>query len=95
MKSPQITTIIVEGTDGVGKSTVISGLQKFYKFRYMMYHRGDMSNMVYAEKFNRFPALTQVGLPFLHVLLVCEDNELMKRINGRQADEEEKKSDIQ
>lgn len=95
MKSSQITTIVIEGTDGVGKSTVISGLQKFYKFRYMMYHRGDMSNMVYAEKFHRFPALTQVGLPFLHVLLVCEDDELMKRINGRQTDEAEKKSDVQ
>lgn len=95
MKTPYITTIILEGTDGVGKSTVISGLQKFYKFRYMMYHRGDMSNMVYAEKFNRFPALTQIGLPFLHVLLTCNDDELMERINGRQTDESEKCSDVE
>ena len=95
MKTPYITTIILEGTDGVGKSTVIDGLQKFYKFRYMMYHRGDMSNMVYAEKFNRFPALTQVGLPFLHVLLTCNDDELMERINGRQTDESEKCSDVE
>lgn len=94
MKSAYITTIILEGTDGVGKSTVIEGLQKHYKFRYMMYHRGDLSNIVYAEKFRRFPALTQIGLPFLHVLLTCDDLELSKRIYSRDVSIDEKQNDI-
>lgn len=83
MKSKNITTIIVEGTDGVGKSTLIQNLFKIYNYRYMCYHRGELSNLVYAKKFNRPFSATQVGLPFLHILLTCDKKELQTRIMSR------------
>ena len=83
MKSRNITTIIVEGTDGVGKSELIGQLFKIYNYRYMVYHRGELSNLFYAMKFHRPFATTQVGLPFLHILLTCDKNELRKRIIHR------------
>lgn len=83
MKSRNITTIIAEGTDGVGKSSLIDQLFKIYNYRYMVYHRGEISNLFYALKYNRPFAATQNGLPFLHVLLVCDEKELKRRIIDR------------
>ena len=45
--------LVIEGPDAVGKSTLIDGLFKHYNFRYMCYHRGELSNYVFAKKFNR------------------------------------------
>lgn len=85
MKSRNITTIIAEGTDGVGKSSLIDELFKIYNYRYMVYHRGELSNLFYAMKYNRPFATTQVGLPFLHVLLTCDKDVLRQRIANRAA----------
>ncbi len=86
MKSRNITTIILEGTDGVGKSTLISKLFDILGYRFMIYHRGELSNLVYARKFNRPFYATQVGLPFLHILLICDKSELKERITKRDKD---------
>lgn len=86
MKSKYITTIILEGTDGVGKTTITHELFKIYNYRYMVYHRGEMSNLFYAMKYNRPFSQTQCGLPFLHILLICDKNELKKRITERNLD---------
>lgn len=83
MKSKYITTIILEGTDGVGKSTITNELFKIYNYRYMVYHRGELSNLFYALKYDRPFAATQNGLPFLHVLLTCNKSELRDRIYQR------------
>lgn len=83
MKSRNITTIIVEGTDGVGKSELIKQLFNIYNYRYMVYHRGELSNLVYALKYNRPFAITQNGLPFLHILLTCDKEEIKRRIIHR------------
>lgn len=83
MKSRNITTIIAEGTDGVGKSELIHQLFKIYNYRYMVYHRGELSNLFYAKKYHRPFSATQVGLPFLHVLLTCDKATLRKRIMSR------------
>ena len=84
MKSKNITTIIVEGTDGVGKSELIKGLFEHYNYRYMCYHRGELSNIVYALKYGRPVSITQNGLPFLHILLFCQNAELSQRIFKRE-----------
>lgn len=83
MKSRNITTIIAEGTDGVGKTELIYQLFKIYNYRYMVYHRGELSNLFYALKYNRPFAVTQNGLPFLHILLTCDKTELATRIKLR------------
>lgn len=88
MKSRNITTIIAEGTDGVGKSELIMQLFKIYNYRYMVYHRGELSNLFYAQKYHRPFCATQVGLPFLHVLLTCDKEVLKQRIMKRDYDDE-------
>lgn len=86
MKSKYITTIILEGANGVGKSEAILQLFKLYNYRYMVYHRGEMSNLLYANKYNRPFSQTQCGLPFLHILLICDKKELEYRIKNRGQD---------
>lgn len=83
MKSKYITTIILEGANGVGKSEAIQQLFKLYNYRYMVYHRGEISNLLYAKKYNRPFSQTQCGLPFLHILLTCDEKELANRIMKR------------
>ena len=84
MKSKNITTLILEGADGVGKSTITLKLFKIYNYRYMVYHRGEMSNLLFALKYNRNFTPTQVSLPFLHILLTCDKDELRRRITQRE-----------
>lgn len=94
MKSRNITTIIAEGTDGVGKSCLIDELFKIYNYRYMVYHRGEISNLFYAMKYNRPFSATQNGLPFLHVLLTCEKEELKERLRKREKSYERLKEEL-
>lgn len=83
MKSKTISHIILEGTDGVGKTTMLTNLLKYYNYRYIVYDRGELSNMFYARKYNRQFYSLQRNLPFLHVVLTCDKEELRKRIIAR------------
>lgn len=78
-----IFNLIIEGADGVGKSTLINGLFKHYNFRYMCYHRGELSNFVFAKKYKRQFFATQNKLPFLYIYLYCSKEELSDRIIQR------------
>lgn len=95
MKSKNITTLVLEGVDGVGKSTIIDRLFKHYDYKYMLYHRGELSNLVYANKFKRQFATTQVGLPFLHILLTANESTLQERIWFRSSDGQEAMEDFE
>ena len=86
MKSKIITTIILEGTDGVGKDTVANILRQDYSRHYGIYVRGELSDYVFAKKFNRPFISTQRGLPILYVLLVANEDEIKKRIVSRNKD---------
>lgn len=82
-----IFNLIIEGADGVGKSTLINGLFKNYNFRYMCYHRGELSNFVFAKKYGRQFFATQNKLPFLYIYLYCSKEELYDRIMSRSCKE--------
>ena len=85
MKSKTISHIILEGTDGVGKTTMLVNLLKHYNYRYIVYDRGELSNMFYAHKYGRTFVSLQRNLPFLHVVLTCDKDELTKHIISRQS----------
>lgn len=87
MKSKTITTLVVEGTDGVGKTTLYKNLLDYYNYMYCVYDRGELSNIVYAEKYNRPFCSTQRGLPILYILLICNKSELKRRIIERAENE--------
>lgn len=82
-----IFNLIIEGADGVGKSTLINGLFKNYNFRYMCYHRGELSNFVFAKKYGRQFFATQNKFPFLYIYLYCSKEELHNRIMSRSCKE--------
>lgn len=84
MKSKTISHIILEGTDGVGKTTMLMNLLKLYNYQYIVYDRGEISNFFYAKKYNRPFVSLQRNLPFLHVVLTCKKDEIKKRIIARQ-----------
>lgn len=83
MRYKNIHNIIIEGPNGVGKSTLIQNLFKYYNYRYMCYHRGEISNYLFATKFGRPYFVTQNKLPFLYIVLLCDKNELSRRIIKR------------
>lgn len=83
MKSKTISHIILEGCNGVGKTTLLLNLLKAYNYSYVVYDRGELSNFVYAKKYNRQFTSLQRNLPFLYILLTCDENELAKRIRNR------------
>lgn len=87
MKLTNVFNLIIEGPDAVGKSTLIDGLFKQYNFRYMCYHRGEMSNYVFAKKFKRQFFATQNGLPFIYIYLYCNEKVLKERILKRSIEE--------
>ena len=78
-----IHNIVIEGPDGVGKTTLIKNIFKHYNYRYMCYHRGEISNYIFAKKYNRPYYVTQNGLPFLYIVLLCNKEQLAKRIIDR------------
>ena len=87
MKSKNIHNLVIEGPDGVGKTTLIKGLFKHYNYRYMLYHRGEISNYIFAKKYNRTYYVTQNNLPFLYIVLICSKETLKNRILQRAKDE--------
>lgn len=89
MKNKNIFNLVIEGPDGVGKSTLIQNLFKRYNYMYMCYHRGELSNLVYARKFGRVFYATQRHLPFLFIYLYCSKPELQKRLEQRDLSDKE------
>lgn len=83
MKNRNFTNIFIEGTDGVGKNTLQAKLLKYFDYRIPVYDRGELSNMVYAEKYGRPFSAMQRHLPFLYVLLTCDEKKLVERIRER------------
>lgn len=83
MKSKTISHIIIEGTDGVGKTTLLLNLLKAYNYRYVVYDRGELSNIVYAKKYGRPFVSLQRNCPFIYVLLTCDKEVLKERIYNR------------
>lgn len=89
-----IFNVIVEGPDGVGKSTLISNLFRHYHFRYMCYHRGEMSNYVFAKKYHRQFFSTQNKLPFIYIYLTCSKQQMHQRIIERASSEKWNDTDV-
>lgn len=85
MKYRNVNNLIIEGPDGVGKTTLIHNIFKKYNYRYMCYHRGEISNFVFANKYNRPFTATQRGLPFIYIVLLCDTKELAQRIIYRES----------
>ena len=83
MRYKNVNNLIIEGPDGVGKTTLIMGIFEKYNYRYMCYHRGELSNYIFAHKYNRPFTATQRGLPFLNIVLLCNPTELGRRIMDR------------
>lgn len=83
MRYKNVHNLVIEGPDGVGKTTLIMGLFERYNYRYMCYHRGELSNYIFAKKYGRPFTATQRGLPFLNIVLLCEPKQLGKRIMDR------------
>lgn len=94
MKSKYITTIIFEGTDGVGKDTLSFAVWKRLNFKYHVYVRGEISDYVYAKKFNRPIITTQNGLPFLYVVLTASKEHLIRNIEKREKRLETKEEEL-
>lgn len=83
MKSKNISIFVVEGVDGVGKTTLYNSLLKKFNYVYSVYDRGELSNFVYAKKYNRLFSSNQRNLPILYILLYCDEYELKNRIISR------------
>lgn len=83
MKSKFITNIIVEGPDGVGKTTLYKNLLLYYNYRIPVYDRGELSNFVYAKKFNRLFSAMQKHQPILYILLTADKSVIKERIISR------------
>ena len=94
MKSKNINTFIIEGVDGVGKTTLYKNLLEAFNYIFPVYDRGELSNFVYAKKFNRCFSSSQRGFPILYILLYCDKEVLTKRIIKRANDENWKKEDL-
>ncbi len=87
MKNRNFTNIIIEGTDGVGKSTLQKKLLEYYNYRIPVYDRGELSNMVYAKKYDRPFSAMQRHLPILYIFLYCNATQLGLRIQKRATEE--------
>lgn len=83
MLSKTITTIILEGTDGVGKDTIANVMRLNHDNKYGIYVRGELSDYVYAQKYKRPFHSTQRGLPFVYVLLIDLHESIAAKIKKR------------
>ena len=92
MLSRTITTIFLEGTDGVGKDTIACEMRQNRSRKYGIYVRGELSDYVYAKKYHRAFHSTQRGLPFIYVLLLDTEKSIADKIKNRDgADSEDLK----
>lgn len=80
-----ISHVVIEGCDGVGKSTLLFGLQKkFNRIGPSFRDRGELSDFVYAKKFGRsVVSVNQCHLPFLYVLITKSEDEIRKQLEKR------------
>lgn len=80
-----ISHVVIEGCDGVGKSTLLFGLQKkFNRIGPSFRDRGELSDFVYAKKFGRsVVSVNQCHLPFLYVLITKTEDEIRKQLERR------------
>ena len=94
MKSKNISMFIIEGADGVGKTTLYKLLLEEFRYIFPVYDRGELSNFVYAKKYNRTFSSSQRGLPILYILLYCDIEVLKKRIEIRANNENWNEKDL-
>jgi hypothetical protein len=80
-----ISHVVIEGCDGVGKSTLLFGLQKkFNRIGPSFRDRGELSDFVYAKKFGRsLVSVNQCHLPILYVLITKTEDEIRKQLERR------------
>lgn len=80
-----ISHVVIEGCDGVGKSTLLFGLQKkFNRIGPSFRDRGELSDFVYAKKFGRsLVSVNQCHLPILYVLITKSEDEIRKQLERR------------
>lgn len=83
MKANNIFSLIVDGADGCGKTSLNIMCQKRTNFELLAYDRGELSYYVYAKKFNRPFVPTMRGLPICIVFLKCDQKVLRERIIDR------------
>lgn len=83
MKSKNITHIILEGGNGVGKTSLIPKLMKESNYEYVIYDRGEISNFVYSKMYGRPFISLQRNLPFIYVVLICSEKVRRERIQKR------------
>ena len=83
MKANNIFSLIIDGADGCGKTSLNIMCQKRTNFELLAYDRGELSYYVYAKKFNRTFVPTMRGLPICIVFLKCEEKVLAQRIIER------------
>lgn len=83
MKSNNIFSLIVDGADGCGKTSLNIMCQKRTNFELLAYDRGELSYYVYAKKFDRPFVPTMRGLPICIVFLKCDEKVLRERITER------------
>ena len=95
MKSKYINHIILEGCDGVGKDTICKNLWKKYDFKQRVYVRGEISDYVYAKKYNRPFISTQRNLPFLYIVLIGDEKIIKKNILNRKNKDENIKEELE
>lgn len=87
MHYKNVRNLVIEGPDGVGKTTLIKGLFKHYDYSYMCYHRGEISNYIFAKKYKRTYYVTQKNLPLVYIVLVASEEALKERILERSKQE--------
>lgn len=95
MKNRNFTNIIIEGTDGVGKNTLQKNLLEYYNYRIPVYDRGELSNMVYAKKYNRPFSAMQRHLPILFIFLYAQEEQLISRMKKRAEEESWSKESLE
>ena len=94
MKTNNILGFILEGTDGVGKTSLRKKLTQHYNYSYFVYDRGEISNYVYSKIYQRPFIPMQRHLPILYIILYCNENELINRITKRDMDSSELKNEL-
>lgn len=83
MKQNNFTYIILEGSDGVGKTSILPHLYELFNRRYIIEDRGDISEYVYATKYNRPMRKYSHNMSALYVILRRNEDELLRNIRSR------------
>lgn len=94
MKANSIHTVVLEGCDGVGKSSLLYPLLAALDYRFVILDRGEMSDLVFSKVYNRNFVCCQRHQPILYVLITCDEKVLSNRIYCRGMAEHWNISDI-